>query len=271
MEISSEDVKQDCSLDIDLPSNSSPLDGLNSSHLAVRGCETDTNSSACTDFYPASCPQPLDQSVDPTIYKCHNINCLYQGQLRWIKQKNSSKSVHSSLHSVSTEFKLAQLRESIANELNQAHSLSSTLRDSISKDLNISHKENSWVQDAIPVKKTDIAGSIAQSYDLSDDSDTYSYVSSYVPSCTPPYTLNTAAHQNFYASSDSLTTLGNDKLYPASHNNSKHKRKKNKHYNSHKRELKKKVYIIQDSKIITREHLEVRECPQMTLSQDTVV
>lgn len=272
MEISSEDVNQVISVDVDLALNCPPSDYQKSSHLPLQGCETDTNSNGGTDFYPASCPLSLDQSINPTIYKCQNINYLYQSQLRQMKRKNSTKSVQSSLHSVTTEFKLAQLRESITNELNQAHSLSFTLRDSISKDLNISHKENTWVQDAIPVKRTDIAGSIAQSYDLSDDSDTYSYVSSYVPSWTSPYSLSTPAHQNVYASSDSLTTLGNDKLYPALHNNSKHKHRiKKHHHNSHKRELRKKVYIINDTKAIAREHLEGQECPQVTLSQDTIV
>ncbi|XP_036358945.1 probable G-protein coupled receptor 156 isoform X2 [Octopus sinensis] len=147
--------------------------------------------------------------------------------------------------------KLSYLRDSIANDLTQAHDLSSTLKDSISKDLNISHTENSWVQDSIPFQKNDIAGSITQSYDLSDDSDTYSYVSSYIPTWTPTLTFNQQKHyvkKDCATSPENIITLANDKLYPAVNSKiPRHRTKRKKQCKTSKKDKQKTVYTIQAS------------------------
>lgn len=147
--------------------------------------------------------------------------------------------------------KLSYLRDSIANDLTQAHDLSSTLKDSISKDLNISHTENTWVQDSIPFQKNDIAESITQSYDLSDDSDTYSYVSSYIPTWTPSLAINQQKHyvkRDYVTSPENIITLANDKLYPAVNSKiPRHRKKRKRQCKAIKKDKQKTVYTIQAS------------------------
>ncbi|GAB1604817.1 uncharacterized protein LOC115212258 [Argonauta hians] len=144
------------------------------------------------------------------------------------------------------------LRNSATNGHNQVNSLSPILKVSTSRDLNISHKENTWFQDSITFQKTDIAGSITQSYDLSDDSDTYSYVSSYVPTWTPTLAINQHKHhdkRDYIISLENTTTLANDKLYPGGNCKvSRLRKKRRRQKKSNIKKTPKTVYTIPASR-----------------------
>ncbi|XP_060073564.1 gamma-aminobutyric acid type B receptor subunit 2-like [Ylistrum balloti] len=110
------------------------------------------------------------------------------------------------------------LRDEIDADLTHAHMLSTSLRASISNELQKMTTNNTWYYDSMKSRQ-DVVGSVARSYDLEDNSDTYSYVSSYVPCKIPRRKLdyNSIPSPSLDYSCDSLsTTLANDKLYPDS-------------------------------------------------------
>ncbi|OWF36093.1 probable G-protein coupled receptor 156 [Mizuhopecten yessoensis] len=108
------------------------------------------------------------------------------------------------------------LREEIDADLTHAHMLSTSLRASISNDIQKTTTNNMWFYDSLKSRQ-DVVGSVARSYDLEDNSDTYSYVSSYVPCKIPRKKLdyNSIPSPSLNYSGDSLsTTLANDRMYP---------------------------------------------------------
>ena len=63
--------------------------------------------------------------------------------------------------------------------------------------------------------RQDIAGSVAKSYDLEDNEDTFSYVSSYLQPSFPKKNLEyTLRNSTLCMSAESVSAIDNDKLYP---------------------------------------------------------
>lgn len=124
-----------------------------------------------------------------------------------LRRTNSTSSIGSCTN-------MNEIRESIATDLAQAHILSTSIRKSISRDLSWNKKRNSIYYESLRSKQ-DIAGSLAQCYDLQDSSDTLSYVSSYLSSNGHRRKLDFdyKDSDSIHISYDTLS-IGNDKLYP---------------------------------------------------------
>ncbi|XP_033757798.1 probable G-protein coupled receptor 156 [Pecten maximus] len=158
-----------------------------------------------------SLPRPNKANSDFTSYRVTRKRPLKREREHntWNRQKQ--------LQSFPTQ-ELDCLREEIDADLTHAHMLSTSLRASISNELQKMTTNNTWFYDSMKSRQ-DVVGSVARSYDLEDNSDTYSYVSSYVPCKIPRRKLdyNSIQSPSLNYSCDSLsTTLANDKLYPGS-------------------------------------------------------
>lgn len=188
-----------------------PPDGETSTTPTTAGREMIPNSrhNTSTESIPATPDQPLKASKRATS-DLVNYRIFRRRPNKGNHDVNAFGRQHS-LRSYPTQ-KLDCLRDEIDADLAHAHMLSTSLRTSISNDLQKSTTDNSWFYESMKSRQ-DVVGSVARSYDLEDNSDTYSYVSSYIP-CKIPTRNHKTSVTNI--SCDSLsTTLANDKLYPA--------------------------------------------------------
>ncbi|XP_041373914.1 uncharacterized protein LOC121386929 [Gigantopelta aegis] len=127
-------------------------------------------------------------------------------------QKAKRPSSLYSMASVASLSKLAKIRDAVVDDISQANVLGSNLRNSLSKDMDKAGKRRSWMYDSVRSRQ-ELAGAIAKSYNLEDNCDTYSYVSSYLPSSSSLFHNKDPYHRHC-SSDESLTTLANDRLYP---------------------------------------------------------
>ena len=160
------EIKQDSGLEIDddnnndndlyetlrTPASSRRID--RSSLYRVDGL----NSSEDTDF------ESLDEAED---HPRQNTKLKYCPSIR----------SYTSHRSFVEEF--TDIRNSIAAELCTAQAINTELKDSYEKDFRRSYSETEWLYE---VKDADdLTNSIAQSYDLDNNRETLSYLSSYIP------------------------------------------------------------------------------------------
>ncbi|KAK7105881.1 uncharacterized protein [Littorina saxatilis] len=124
------------------------------------------------------------------------------GHLHRRRQRRRHYRRRHSATSLNSLGKLAELRETIAKDLQHARSLSSVLGNSVSKELDSINRRNSRRRSSSTKSREDLAGSIVSSYGLEETSDTFFYVSSF---------LNVPSLQG--ASGD-VSVLENDVLYP---------------------------------------------------------
>ncbi|XP_046552845.1 gamma-aminobutyric acid type B receptor subunit 2-like [Haliotis rubra] len=214
LQITEEQVKQDSGLDIDLSSSGQEEDSTMTPH------DEDISSIHGDSYYP------IHHHPSPDIHYRSHIS-----------------SGHSSAGSVASLSKLYQLKNSLVEDISQANTISANLRDSLSKDLDQLGKRRSWIYDSVR-SRHELAGSIAKSYNLDDNGDTYSYVSSYLPSSCSVFNLDPACRKHrHYGSAESLATLANDRLYPSVTEQRREARRKLRHGSSHKD----KVYTIQNT------------------------
>ncbi|XP_050415629.1 probable G-protein coupled receptor 156 [Patella vulgata] len=210
MEISlDQEARQDSGLDIDLSSSSGQDDS-----------DANTSGVSGEQLTPEKTPPPPSLPVvtllDTDVQRQHSL-----------KSYNSSASVVG-------YNKLCRLRDSIAEDLNQAKHLSTNIRTSISRDMDKVDKvsrHRSFRYDSLKSRQ-ELAGSIAQSYNLADSGETYSYVSSCVTSSSNLQQVRNVQ----YSSSESIDTLPNDKLYP--------ERRKKPRRHMRRGDLNKTVYTI---------------------------
>ena len=128
-------------------------------------------------------------------------------------------------------YQRSRLRDSLgdlAHELHTVDYLSSSLCQAFHQDISRAARcRSSVVYDQVRAKQ-DLAGSIVDSYDLDDASDTYSYVSTHLSNTNYPQPLRyTRGHiqdgeGNFgtlqrFPSAESVSTIGNDRYYPSEH------------------------------------------------------
>ncbi|XP_071094942.1 gamma-aminobutyric acid type B receptor subunit 2-like [Haliotis cracherodii] len=217
LQITEEQVKQDSGLDIDLSSSSGQDED---STMAPH--DEDISSIHGDSYYP------MHHHPSPDI--------LYRSNAR-------VSSGHSSAGSVASLSKLYKLKNSLVEDISQANTISANLRNSLSKDLDQIGKRRSWIYDSVRSRQ-ELAGSIAKSYNLDDNGDTYSYVSSYLPSSCSVFNLDPSSRkQRHYGSAESLATLANDRLYPSVTEQRREARRKLRHGHSNRD----KVYTIQNA------------------------
>ncbi|XP_013407592.1 gamma-aminobutyric acid type B receptor subunit 2 [Lingula anatina] len=187
------------------------------------------------------------------------VNSLYH-QSRptpavWNMKYSGRGSRRSSVKSVESYANITRLRDSIALDLNVVQNLSSTLRESISNDLSPRRQCTTHYYDNVRTRQ-DLASAIAGSYDLADDSDTYSYVSNHLGYSSDGSAVGYPRRTNGYiprleksASMESVSTLDNDKYYPSvpSQSSRSTKKKRKKRFGHWKREPRPKVYTVQDA------------------------
>lgn len=185
--------------------------------------------------------------------------------------------------------KISRLRDSIAQDLETVEHMSTHMRESIAYELT-HRKRDSRVYDDVKTRQ-DLAGAIADSYDLTDDSDTYSYVSNYLGYSSDGnggmrsnHSYRNSNLSRLQCSScESVTTLENDSFYP-NQPVRKHKRKHKwskriGHRDTWKREPRQKVYTIQDaqqpqvlnSAVAVTRTLNVHSDPSINKSMNTTL
>ncbi|KAL5011850.1 hypothetical protein ScPMuIL_010401 [Solemya velum] len=140
-----------------------------------------------------------------------------QGSKRSSKRRSSWKS-----DLASNSSKLSLLRESLAEDLAHAHILTSSIKTSLVEDADITFHQMTLVIDTMR-EQEDLARRIAESYEIINDPDTYSYVSGLVSlrgagsptrSLQSPSSTNYSTSPGVVSSSASVCGLDNDKLYP---------------------------------------------------------
>ena len=91
----------------------------------------------------------------------------------------SSPSFHSVGSRRSFVFEFTDIRDSIAAELDCASFIHTDLRESLHRDNERCYSETEWLYERSESKE--LAGSIAQSYNLADTPDTLSYINAHLP------------------------------------------------------------------------------------------
>ena len=108
--------------------------------------------------------------------------------------------------------RLLHWKEEIDADLTHAHMLSTSLKDSISQDLEKISMDNVWVAESIKSRQ-DIVGSLAQCYDIEDNSDTLKFVSNFMPSKLPRRQVDyDALHAHAITPRDNNTPVQCDRL-----------------------------------------------------------
>lgn len=170
-----------------------------------------------------------NDSLEPPSYSrganCNNIQIVRESTP--VSPKSSVQSMKMkrraslrSLGSCASE-RFTELRDAIAVDLEHAKYISANLRSAICSDLaeasfGCKSATYQYVQ-----SRQDLSGAIAGSYDLDDNCDTYSYVSSHLPrrpasvasSCEAS---SVGSRHSRCSSCDSISALSNDKMYPGS-------------------------------------------------------
>ena len=135
-----------------------------------------------------------------------------------------------SIASLTSLSKLSKLKAAV-DDASTPNTLSSCLQASCSADLDRGGKHRSWMYDSLHSRK-ELAGAIAKSYNLEDNCDTYSYVSSYLPSSSSLFHGQDPFRYRC-SSEDSLTTLANDRLYPECSKQRREARNEKRHTSKH--------------------------------------
>lgn len=160
------DIKQDSGPETDMPINddSNIYETLKSPENTRRINRSDLyrvdglTASEGTDF------ESLDNVVDRSK---HEIKLEYCPSIRsW-----------NSRRSFVEEF--TDIRSSVAAELSTAQAINTELKDSYERDFQRSLSETDWLYEK--KDSEELTESIAQSYDLNNDKETRSYISSYIP------------------------------------------------------------------------------------------
>ena len=136
-------------------------------------------------------------------------------------------------------------RDDITNDLNTAGCLSDDLKDSIHNDLHSCRSSVSGAYELIRSRQ-DLAGSIAQSYDLEDNCDTYSYISNCLSNANSGATSarSNMRRHSFCSSCDSHNSvLANDSMYPGQLRDKRRNRKARRE--SWKHDSRQKIYSVQ--------------------------
>ncbi|XP_074652841.1 uncharacterized protein LOC141907168 [Tubulanus polymorphus] len=159
----------------------------------------------------------------------------------------------------------------IARELETVGSITHKLRTTIHSELSCCQQRKSHIYDMISSRQ-DIVGSIADNFQLGDDYDTHSFISSYLrrAATLSLFSYSTqgrsddnvsqystahssisriSRHSGYCTSCDSLNAIGNDKFYPSSPKFKRHRRRHGRRRSRRsrwKQEPRDKVYTIQE-------------------------
>lgn len=260
--------RQDSGLDVDL-SSLSTQDGENMNDMTQQ-LNTKDGEPQYQQVARQSVPppyQPMANTPDSPGRSPGRPTAISSGSparpnARPLGRRTSVKSCQSEV-SASHWHKISRLRDSIAGDIHHAHVVSKNIRTVITNDMN---RRASWASER---SRQDVAGSIAQSYDL-ENFDEFSYVNNFLAS---PLSF-AATEPNFdfkkhYSSGESINTLDNDRFYPNTMEKRKHRLRKKAKRSHWKRDPVKKVYTIQD----TKEPTIVQACVarNRSLSVDTFV
>ena len=242
-----------------------------------------TDQSATEPYNPGNCNSDVSQCIFPvrpgnryrpnirTSRHATSLNGSVYGSLSnrtksWarISRGGLVRNETCTLPRTSGQHHRSRLRDSlgdIAQELRKVDHISSSLCNSFHEDLARAGARSFLVYEQVRARQ-ELTGSIVDSYDLDDQSDTYSYVSNHLMTVRSQVPAQFANNNGGYhtdaesslgtphrsSSSESLSTLGNDRYYPSVVHGKFGKRtrraKKLGRRNSWKREARPKIYTV---------------------------